>query len=331
MYSMLSDLEREYLRTFARKEYTGLGGIVDLGCWLGSSTIALASGLREHPDLQLRSALVHAYDLFIWDGWMNEVSAVRGTPLDGKYKPGDSFLEACRELTEPWKDNIRFYPGDLSRIGWSGGPIEFLFVDAMKSWPLANSIIHDFYPSLIPGISTIVQQDFGNFYVYWIHLITHRLREYFQPIYDIPCSESLCFKYVKQMPESLLQTEYDLSSFSNHEIDAAFEYAKGLVAEEKRTFIAAAELRCYLEKSDRGRVDRALFQLSDFALTTVNRLQAIETQLRAARETDLWQARSNLDLARNRITAMESSKFWKLRHQWFRVKRKLHLPGWKME
>jgi hypothetical protein len=85
---MLTDREREYLRTFAFKEYAGQGAIVDLGCWLGSSTIALASGLREHPDLKLRSTLVHAYDRFIWDGWMNSVSAVRQTPLDGRYKPG---------------------------------------------------------------------------------------------------------------------------------------------------------------------------------------------------------------------------------------------------
>ena len=111
----------------------------------------------------------------------------------------------------------------------------------MKSWHPSNSIIHDFYPSLIPGISTIVQQDFGNSYVYWIHLITYRLREYFQPIHDIRYSESLCFKYVKQIPESLLQADYKLSSFSDDEIDAAFDYAKGLVAKEKQTFIAAAE------------------------------------------------------------------------------------------
>lgn len=327
MYSMLTDLEKQYLHTFAFKKYAGQSAIVDLGCWLGSSTIALASGLRKRRDLQLRSALVHAYDRFIWDRWMNDVSAVRQTPLYGKYKPGDSFLEACRQLTEPWKDNIRFYPGDLSSIGWSDGPIEFLFVDAMKSWHLSNSIIHDFYPSLIPGVSTIVQQDFGNFFGYWIHLITYRLREYFQPIYDIRYSESLCFKYVKQIPESLLQTEYKLSSFSDDEIDAAFEYAKGLVAKEKQTFIAAAEVRCYLEKSDRPRVDRALLQLSDFALTTVNHLKKIETDLRAARD-DL---RSGLDLARSRITAMESSKFWRLRRHWFRVKRALHLPGWDRE
>jgi hypothetical protein len=330
MYSMLTDLEKEYLYTFAVKEYAGQGAIVDLGCWLGSSTIALASGLREHPHRQLRSAVVHAYDLFIWDGWMNDVSVVRQTPLDGKYKPGDSFLEECRELTEPWKDNIRLYPGDLSSIGWSNGPIEFLFVDAMKSWHLTNSIIHAFYPSLIPGTSTIVQQDFGNFYVYWIHLITYRLREYFQPIHDIRYSESLCFKYIKQIPLSLLQANYELSSFSDDEIDAAFDYAKGLVAAEKQTFIPAAELRCHLEKSDRPRVERALFQLSDSALRTVNHLQKIDSDLRAVRD-DLWRARSDLDLARSRITAMESSKFWKLRHRWFRVKRALRLPGWDME
>jgi hypothetical protein len=96
-----------------------------------------------------------------------------------------------------------------------------------------------------------VQQDFGNSYVYWIHLITYRLREYFQPIYDIRYSESLCFKYVKQIPESLRQAEYKLSSFPNDEIDAVFDYAKGFVAEEKQISIAAAELRCNLEKSDR--------------------------------------------------------------------------------
>jgi predicted O-methyltransferase YrrM len=47
MYSMLSNLEREYLHTFALKKYAGQGAIVDLGCWLGSSTIALASGVAS--------------------------------------------------------------------------------------------------------------------------------------------------------------------------------------------------------------------------------------------------------------------------------------------
>jgi hypothetical protein len=44
MYSMLTDLEKQYLHTFAFKKYAGQSAIVDLGCWLGSSTIALAAG-----------------------------------------------------------------------------------------------------------------------------------------------------------------------------------------------------------------------------------------------------------------------------------------------
>jgi hypothetical protein len=134
-------------------------------------------------------------------------------------------------------------------------------------------------------------------------------------------------KYVNQIPESLLQAECELSSFSNDEIDAAFDYAKRLVAEEKQTSIAVAELRCYLEKSDRPRVDRALFQLSDFALRTVNHIQDIEAEVRDVR-ADLWQTRSELDLARCRITGMESSKFSAASGS---VSSALHLPGWDRE
>jgi hypothetical protein len=439
MHSMLTDLEREYARSFASREYRGQGAIVDLGCWFGSATIALASGLRLNPNRQLHSALVHAYDLFVWEAWMDDLSIVRGTPLEGKYKPGESFLEESRQLTGPWKENIRFYPGDLTVIGWCGGPIEFLFVDAMKSWQLTNSIIHDFYPSLIPGSSIVVQQDFASFYVYWIHLITHRFQDYFQPIYDIPYSSSLVFKYVKQIPESLLQDECTLSSFSNEEINAAFHYAKGLVGKEKQPQVVAAKLRCFTDKGDRQCMDEAFFELSnllyelpvafvtseqskhqqltqendrlrvemgqlrselneargtrdgeaeavaheepkvrhlaeendflknelerlrleltkaqavyrelpsaaategekirrlteenDHLRTEVKLLQDIEAKLHNTR-ADLWQAGSDLGLARSRISAMESSKFWKLRHQWFRVKRALHLPGWETE
>jgi hypothetical protein len=67
MYSMLTDREREYLRTFAFKEYAGQGAIVDLGCWLGSSTIALASASTRignwGPPLSTRT---------IYLGWLDE-------------------------------------------------------------------------------------------------------------------------------------------------------------------------------------------------------------------------------------------------------------------
>jgi hypothetical protein len=39
-------------------------------------------------------------------------------------------------------------------------PIEFLFIDAQKSWLLGQSIAQTFFPALVPGNSYVVQQDF---------------------------------------------------------------------------------------------------------------------------------------------------------------------------
>jgi hypothetical protein len=48
--------------------------------------------------------------------------------------------------------------------------------------------------------------------------------------------------------------------------------------------------------------------------------------LQAAR-VELEQVRAALAVARGRITAMESSKFWKLRRRWIRLRRALRLPA----
>jgi glycosyltransferase involved in cell wall biosynthesis len=51
-----------------------------------------------------------------------------------------------------------------------------------------------------------------------------------------------------------------------------------------------------------------------------------EARLQSAR-VELEHVRTELSVARDRITAMESSKFWRLRRAWFRLKRALGLPA----
>src|SRR5262245_47530577 len=89
--SMLTPWERQWSKEYVRTAYTGKGHIVDLGCWLGSSTVALAKGLRDNSNPDTDRCIVHAYDRFIWEAYMKEV--VAGTPLAGKYRPGDSFRD----------------------------------------------------------------------------------------------------------------------------------------------------------------------------------------------------------------------------------------------
>lgn len=347
---MISTQEQEYLYRYASCEYTGQGEIVDLGCWLGSSTIELAKGLQNNPHTADRK--VHAYDRFIWEAWMDQYAI--GTGLEGKFEPGDSFLQECLDRTSPWQSKIQFYPGDLNRLGWHGGQIDFLFIDAMKNWELANTIIHDFFRALIPGRSVIVHQDFWHYYTYWIHLTMYRLRHYFEPIYDIPYSCSLVYKYVKPIPEDLLKATYALESFTEDEIHAAFDYSSQLVSFSKKPVILAGKVVAFLDLNSPTQIYSALngfFSINgEISALELQLEQAqaqaelgkqhqqvpapayfndaqlkLKQQLKNARR-QTRQLEAELHQSNDRLKAMESSKFWQLRTQWFRLKKMAGLP-----
>jgi predicted O-methyltransferase YrrM len=66
---MTCENELAFLRYYAENKYTGTGEIVDLGCWFGATSIALAQGLkitivilRKAQDL-LNHILSKAYNL----------------------------------------------------------------------------------------------------------------------------------------------------------------------------------------------------------------------------------------------------------------------------
>src|SRR5205809_3571131 len=80
LYGMTSATERAYLRWFAKHIFTGQGAIVDLGCWLGSTTIPLAIGLVENSTASSSLRNIYAYDNFVWRSWMDPT--VAGTPLE---------------------------------------------------------------------------------------------------------------------------------------------------------------------------------------------------------------------------------------------------------
>jgi hypothetical protein len=260
---MLSLQERQYLYEYAKNQYSGSGEIVDLGCWLGSSTIPLAMGLMENSNSQIIGRHIHAYDIFIWEDWMDGCGCVSGSDLKGKFKPGDSFFEEYKKQTSAWGQQICCHPGDLMQLGWQGDDIEFLFIDAMKSWELANSIVNNFFPSLVPGISTVVHQDFSHYYTYWIHLIMYRFRDYFELVYDVPSSGSLSFKYRKQIPSDELNAVYAIDSFNSSEIDAAFRYSTSLVSPDKAQTIQIAKIRSLTDYGADFQKDSVVAALSD--------------------------------------------------------------------
>jgi hypothetical protein len=63
---MTTGTERAYFQWYAQYIYSGCGAIVDLGCWLGSTTIPLARGLKKNMIKSSSKDRIYAYDEFIW-------------------------------------------------------------------------------------------------------------------------------------------------------------------------------------------------------------------------------------------------------------------------
>ena len=260
---MTSGNEQTFCRNYARETYTGAGEIVDLGCWMGATTVSFAKGLRRNPRLtpERRRKRVHSYDLFRWHPTMER--EVKGTPLEGKYREGDSFLPEFEARTAEWSEYFSVNAGDIKAAPWTGGPIELLFVDAMK-WPdTAAYILKDFYPHLVPGLSLVAHQDFGDFYTGWIHLIQYRLREYFEFFQEVKKSATVVFKLKSAIPAALLDQDCFLDRASMEEITAAFDYSASLVSKSMQERVAAGRAMAHFHRGEPTLAERAML---DFIL-----------------------------------------------------------------
>jgi hypothetical protein len=245
---MTSRQERNFVYQYAANDFKGEGAIVDLGCWLGSFTLSLAMGLRENPRVKPPGVWIHAYDLFSWEDWMNPHLA--GTRWADRYKEGDNFRDAFIEQIAPVADLVAIHPGDLTKERWEpAAPIEYLLIDAMKSWELANSVIRNFFPALKPGLSLVHHHDFVHYYTPWIHLIMYRFRRYFEPLTYVP-DGSYIFACRQLVPRELLERPYQWDDFSDEEADDAFEYSLSHIPATASANVLAARIMMHIHRRD---------------------------------------------------------------------------------
>ncbi len=243
LIGMTSIEERFYYENYAERIYEGEGAIVDLGCWFGSTTISLAIGLAKNNKVRKAKPKIYALDQFLWEDWM--VPFVKETKWENYFKVNDTFIQAFEENINKYKKHIVTQKVDLTKFKWQAGKIEFLLIDAMKSWDLLNAIQQNFYPYLIPEKSIILHQDFCHYYTYWIHLLTYRLKDFFSPVDATNSGSSVAFLLTKKMPDFVLDHKYVLSDFSEDEVEKAFEYSLSLVDDNAKGAIIAAKIMYY--------------------------------------------------------------------------------------
>jgi len=245
---MVSSAEMAFFSESAARYLGREGAVVDLGCWLGSTSIALARGLLSHGSkADNRKEKVFGFDTFQWEGWMSA-----HTPYC-LYEPGDSFLpEARRVVREHGGGRVELIQADVGLYEWSGGPIKILLVDAMKNEHLAIQIPRNFFPSLIPG-SLLIHQDFKHYYTSWIHVLQYRLRQYFRFYRSVP-SGTVAFEVVAPIPREAVDRATEFTTIPDDETDASFRHSLDLVGPEERANIAAAHVMHYvhLKRKDKA-------------------------------------------------------------------------------
>jgi len=277
LLGMTSGSEQAYIANYGENLYSGVGEVVDLGSWLGSTTIPLTKGLLKNPNFRGQGRKVYAYDLFIWFDWM--IPSVAGTDLAGRYTEGDNFVDEFKRRIAPIADSVEVREGDLKAIGWHGEPIEFLLVDAMKGWDLAASIVRDFYPSLIEGRSLVFHQDFAHHFTPWIHLVQWRLRDHFEFVDEVPRSQSVVFRCVKAISPETVDLDWGFDLFGDNDVDAAFGYSMKLVSSEKLANVAAAKVMWYIHQDRQADASRVLADLTRLGIPLENELLVVSELL----------------------------------------------------
>jgi hypothetical protein len=198
---MLMADELRLLEYLTKHYYRQQGAIVDAGCFLGGSTMALASGLRKNLARRRRreKKLIHSYDLFRIEDW------TRGIYFPEDEKAGASTRNRFDLNTAAYAPLIDVHEGDITHAEWHGDPIEILFVDIAKHWTVCDWITANLFPHLIPGRSIVVQQDYlWDKCTAWLHITMEYYHAYFETLCDTG-SNSVAFRLIKKFgPGALL-------------------------------------------------------------------------------------------------------------------------------
>ncbi len=192
--TMLIPDELRLLDFLADDYYQQDGVIVDAGCFLGGSTLALANGLTRNLSRRRRPAskLIHSFDLFQVEDW------TRGIYFPKDVEAGVGTRAIYDRNIANYAPLIDIHEGDITHSRWSGAPIEILFIDVAKHWTVCDWITENLFPHLIPGKSIVVQQDYlYHYWNGWLHVTMEHYRDNFEILCDTEYN-SVAFLYKKR-------------------------------------------------------------------------------------------------------------------------------------
>lgn len=211
LQGMLGDGESKLFFELARRCYSGRGAVVDAGSFLGKSASLFAAGLRANRHAPPAMKKVHCFDSFL----VHESGTVDffKERFGHEITIGESTRRWFDAQTEPVRDLLEVHAGDFLEAHWSGGPIELILVDIAKSQQLWARFLEQMFPSLVPGVSMVVHQDYHHISLPHIHVVMEFLHPCFELV--VPrVDSSAVFLMTKPIPSAMLEKaiRYDFSA-----------------------------------------------------------------------------------------------------------------------
>lgn len=217
--TMVSREERRYLHWLGRTQWRDRGHVLEIGPWLGGSTVCLAAGMRAGHSAP-RHAL-HAVDNFRWREFM-----VRYAPLP--LEPGASFEPYFRANVAEFGALVRSHalalPDEViaadahagttrakesehdAPFAWqTADKIEILFIDGAKSWRGMRSLLATVRPALTVGESLLVAQDYKHWGAYWVPLFLAGFHDVLKLEHDVRRGSTVTFRLARELPEKRIQ------------------------------------------------------------------------------------------------------------------------------
>lgn len=257
---MLSLGEVKALFTAAADFYRGAGRIVDAGAFAGMSAHSFACGVRANP-LQIAGPVIHSYDKFVADDdyvadYLRNVfytaRSAAGAVKEVLHAPaqGEDFLHVFWHQNQRYADLIRAHQGDFGQQPWNEGPIEILFVDVAKTRALHDHMLRTFMPSLLPGESILIQQDYNHVWHPYIHLAM----EVLAPCFDVLVGDEAASRiyFCRELPSAALLEQAVRLDLDERQIIEAYA---GIVARSRpgaRRMLEVAQVKALM---DAGFVD----------------------------------------------------------------------------
>ena len=276
---MVGPEERRSYYWFAKHALTDNGCIVDAGAFLGASGYCLAAGAAASGRRRFKGGpVVHSYDYFsVVDEYVRQSISEQVRPIG----MGESYLDIFKKQTEPFTDMIESHGGDFLEHSWNGNPIDLLFIDISKTAALNAHVCNEFIPSMVPGRSVMIHQDYFHCWHPYIHISAEFLSDELELLDDHIPHQSAAWMLKKPISAEKLQrlAKYDFSAQERIQI---LDKLIGKSSKEVKPMIECVKLWQHYEDGDLDLAKRQLTRLD--ALYGINGLVGAKLWARQARE-----------------------------------------------